>query len=568
MVDSLTAAGFTAPFPIQTLAIPIALQGSDLIGQARTGTGKTLAFGIPLLQRLNLTDPDPEAPVHVRPRALVLCPTRELALQVTGDLAIAGAGSQARVLTVYGGVGYDTQLDTLTAGVDVVVGTPGRIIDLMDRKALQLDQISELVLDEADEMLDLGFLPDVERIIAQTPADGRQTMLFSATMPSAILALARSHLQQPINIRAEAHDSPMTVPQTTQFVYQAHDLDKPTIVGKLLQSPSATRVMVFCRTKRGVQRLTDDLTDRGFSATCIHGDLSQVIRERALKRFRAGQAQVIVATDVAARGIDVDSVTHVVNYDCPDDEKTYVHRIGRTGRAGNIGVAITLVDWSDLNRWKIINQTLGLPFDEPMEAYSTTPQLLADLDIPETATGRLKPSSATMGSSSRRSETRDHRRGDRSDARHDRSPGRGRRSDRAGDDHEAGGHSDSGRRRRTRRDRPDRSDHQAGSDQVVVDRSVSGRSSSSSDSNNLTFAATSEPVTTSVATQPSDRPARQRTRRRRSADPSTDQPTTTAAVTPPAQPTADRQQSNPVNESDRPTRRRRRRRTSEVPPAE
>ena len=239
-------------------------------------------------------------------------------------------------------------------------------------------------------MLDLGFLPDVERLIARTPST-RQTMLFSATMPSAIAALARTHLSHPVNIRAEAHDAQATVPDTTQFIYQTHNLDKPEIVAKLLQVPDADRIMVFCKTKRGVQRLADDLIDRGFEATCIHGDLTQVSREKALKRFRDGKAQVIVATDVAARGIDVANVTHVVNYECPDDEKMYVHRIGRTGRAGNTGIAVTLVDWADVTRWKVINRVLDLPFSEIAESYSTSSEIMADLGIPAGTKGRIVP---------------------------------------------------------------------------------------------------------------------------------------------------------------------------------
>jgi superfamily II DNA/RNA helicase len=363
-----------------------------MIGQARTGTGKTLAFGISLLQRIAVVgEPEyDELEAPGKPQALIMCPTRELALQVTRDIAIASTKRKARVMTVYGGVGYDPQLDALTAGIDVVVGTPGRLKDLADRRALDLSHVKVLVLDEADEMLDLGFLPDVERLIARTPST-RQTMLFSATMPSAIAALARMHLSHPVNIRAEAHDAQATVPDTTQFVYQAHGLDKPEIIAKLLQVPDADRIMVFCKTKRGVQRLTDDLIDRGFDATCIHGDLTQVSREKALKRFRDGKAQVIVATDVAARGIDVANVTHVVNFECPDDEKTYVHRIGRTGRAGNTGVAVTLVDWADVTRWKVINRVLDLPFSEITETYSTSPELMADLGIPEGTKGRIVP---------------------------------------------------------------------------------------------------------------------------------------------------------------------------------
>ncbi|MDO5683575.1 MAG: DEAD/DEAH box helicase, partial [Propionibacteriaceae bacterium] len=270
-----------------------------------------------------------------------------------------------------------------------VVGTPGRLLDLMDRGALDLRHLKVLVLDEADEMLDLGFLPDVERLIANSPAS-RQTLLFSATMPSAIASLARTHLTQPVNIRAEHHDESSTVPLTTQHVYQAHDLDKPEIVGRVLQATDVEKVMIFCRTKRAAQRIADDLVDRGFPAAAIHGDLRQEARERALKRFREGKVQVLVATDVAARGIDVSGVSHVINYECPDDDKTYVHRIGRTGRAGASGVAITLVDWQDLTRWKVINKTLGLDFDDPVETYSTSAHLFAELSIPEGTKGRLK----------------------------------------------------------------------------------------------------------------------------------------------------------------------------------
>ncbi len=321
-----------------------------------------------------------------------MCPTRELALQVSRDLETIGSAMGAKVLTVYGGVSYEPQLDALARGVDIVVGTPGRLLDLKNRGTLKLTKVSILVLDEADEMLDLGFLPDVEKLVAAVPLD-RQTLLFSATMPAEILALARTHLNQPVNIRAEATDESTTVPETTQFVYQAHDLDKPTIVGKLLQTPEAAKVMIFCTTKREVERLSDDLKSRGFKVTSLHGDLSQAVREKSLEKFRSGKAQAIICTDVAARGIDIDLVTHVINYSCPDDETTYVHRIGRTGRAGRTGIAITFVDWKDIPRWNMINKALDLAFADPPESYSTSPALLADLGIPEDATGRLIPES-------------------------------------------------------------------------------------------------------------------------------------------------------------------------------
>ncbi|MGH3414737.1 MAG: DEAD/DEAH box helicase [Marmoricola sp.] len=380
------------PFPIQEMTLSVALMGTDLIGQARTGTGKTLAFGIPVLQRsVAPHDPDyAELAAPNKPQALVVTPTRELAVQVSGDLTLAGADRGIRVLTVYGGVPYETQLEPLADGVDVVVGTPGRLIDLMNRRALDISHVKSLVLDEADEMLDLGFLPDVERLISGTP-ETRQTMLFSATMPAAIVSLARTHMRHPMNIRAESSYETETVPTTAQFVYQAHDLDKPEILGRLLQAEDAGLVLVFTRTKRQAQRVADDLVERGFKSSALHGDMAQAAREKALTRFREGKLQVLVATDVAARGIDVHDVTHVVNYTCPEDEKTYIHRIGRTGRAGASGIAITLVDWADLHRWKMINTALDLPFGEPPETYSSSELFLHDQGIPPGTKGRLVP---------------------------------------------------------------------------------------------------------------------------------------------------------------------------------
>ncbi|MFT4299594.1 MAG: DEAD/DEAH box helicase [Aeromicrobium sp.] len=393
IAEALAADGITSPFPIQEMTLQVALAGTDLIGQARTGTGKTLAFSIPLIQ--NVLTPgdagyDELAAPPGKPQALVIAPTRELALQVASDIKLASKNRGTRNLTIYGGVPYEPQLEALEAGVDIVVGTPGRILDLANRGSLDLGYVQCLVLDEADEMLDLGFLPDVEAILAKTPGS-RQTMLFSATMPGAIVSLARKHMRHPMNIRAESAEANQTVPATSQFVFQAHDLDKPEIVARILQAEDAGQVIVFTRTKRQAQRLADDLAERGFSAAPLHGDMAQGSREKALQRFREGKVTTLVATDVAARGIDVAGISHVINYTCPEDDKTYVHRIGRTGRAGLSGVAVTFVDWADVQRWKLINKTLDLPFDEPQETYSNSEHLYHDLGIPEGTKGRLTP---------------------------------------------------------------------------------------------------------------------------------------------------------------------------------
>ncbi|MFY0408113.1 DEAD/DEAH box helicase [Solicola sp. PLA-1-18] len=392
IADALAAKGITSPFPIQEMTLSVALMGTDLIGQARTGTGKTLAFGIPVVQRTVAPHDADYADLAApgKPQALVIAPTRELALQVHGDIVTASANRGTTTINIYGGVPYEPQLDALAKGVDIVVGTPGRLLDLANRGALDLSHVKSLVLDEADEMLDLGFLPDVERLLAKTP-ETRQTMLFSATMPSAIVTLARKHMRHPMNIRAESGEDNQMVPTTAQFVYQAHDLDKPEVVARILQSEDRGRVIIFTRTKRSAQRVADDLQERGFPASPLHGDMAQVAREKAMTRFREGKVLILVATDVAARGIDVQDITHVINYTCPEDDKTYVHRIGRTGRAGATGIAITFVDWADVVRWKTINASLGLPFDEPQETYSTSDHLYHDLGISRDVTGRLVP---------------------------------------------------------------------------------------------------------------------------------------------------------------------------------
>ncbi len=383
IAQALLEDGIEFAFPIQEQCIPLALEGKDLIGQAKTGTGKTLGFGIPLLQRMNL-----EAG-RDRPQALVVCPTRELALQVATDLERAGRLRGVRVLAVYGGRALEPQIDALRSGIDVVVGTPGRIIDLMNRGDLDLSAIGVLVLDEADEMLDMGFLPDVERIVASLPAT-RQTMLFSATMPGQIIALARRYMSQPTHIRAsDPGDESATVDAIEQHVWRAHPMDKVELVARILQAEGRQLAMIFTRTKRKAQKICDELTERGFAVGSVHGDLGQGAREQALRAFRNGKVDVLVATDVAARGIDVENVTHVINYECPDDEKTYLHRIGRTGRAGASGVAITLVDWEDIARWQMIDRILGLPFKDPIETYSSSDHVYTGLGIPPGTTGTL-----------------------------------------------------------------------------------------------------------------------------------------------------------------------------------
>ena len=391
IVSALADAGITHPFPIQAMTLPVALSGHDIIGQAKTGTGKTLGFGVPLLHRVVAPGEDgyDRLPAPGKPQALVVVPTRELAVQVAGDLQMASSRRSVRVLQVYGGRAYEPQIDALNAGVDVVVGTPGRMVDLLKQRHLDLSHAAEVVLDEADEMLDLGFLPDVETLLSATPAS-RHTMLFSATMPGAVVAMARRYMTQPTHIRAaDPDDEGQTVKNITQVVYRAHSLDKMELLARILQARGRGLTIVFARTKRTAAKVADDLVERGFAAGAIHGDLGQGAREQALRAFRHGKVDVLVATDVAARGIDVEDVTHVINYQCPEDEKTYLHRTGRTGRAGAKGTAVTFVDWDDVPRWSLIDKALGLGIPEPVETYSSSAHIHGDLDIPEGVTGRL-----------------------------------------------------------------------------------------------------------------------------------------------------------------------------------
>ncbi|GAA1389395.1 DEAD/DEAH box helicase [Pseudonocardia kongjuensis] len=402
IVSALAENDIVRTFAIQELTLPLALAGEDVIGQARTGTGKTLGFGVPLLQRI--TPPGERAAATAEgeaadrtkdvPQALVVVPTRELCVQVARDIAAAGKNLGVRVVAIYGGRAYEPQLEALRKGVDVIVGTPGRLLDLAEQRHLVLGRVKALVLDEADEMLDLGFLPDVERILRMLPEE-RHTMLFSATMPGPIVQLSRAFLTRPTHIRAEEADQGSIHERTKQLVYRAHAMDKVELVTRVLQARERGLTMIFTRTKRTAQRVADDLAERGFAAAAVHGDLGQGAREQALRAFRSEKVDVLVATDVAARGIDVTGVTHVINYQCPEDSKTYVHRIGRTGRAGREGVAVTLVDWDEMPRWKMISDDLSLGIDEPVETYSTSDHLFTDLDIPTSATGRLPLSART-----------------------------------------------------------------------------------------------------------------------------------------------------------------------------
>lgn len=392
IVDSLRDLGITQPFPIQAMTLPVALEGRDIIGQAKTGTGKTLGFGLPILNRVIAPGEDgwnKLGPAQGKPQAVVIVPTRELALQVAGDLEAASRRRNLRIVKVFGGRAYEPQVAALKAGVEVVVGTPGRMIDLSNHKILDLSRAQIAVLDEADEMLDLGFLPDVEKLLSKTPG-GRQTMLFSATMPGAVVALARRYMRQPTHIRAaDPRDSSKTVATVKQVVYRAHAMNKIDLLTRILQARGRGLTIIFARTKRTVANVAEQLQERGFAVAALHGDLGQGAREQALRAFRNGKVDVLVATDVAARGIDVEDVTHVINYQCPEDEKIYLHRVGRTARAGGSGTAITLVDWDDTPRWSLINKALGFGNADPVETYHTSAHLFTDLDIPPEVTGRL-----------------------------------------------------------------------------------------------------------------------------------------------------------------------------------
>lgn len=332
LVQVVTELGYEQPTPIQTEAIPMLLAGRDVLGQAQTGTGKTAAFALPMLALLNNQQ-------HA-PQGLVLTPTRELAIQVAEAIYRYGRAYNVRVLPIYGGTAYSRQIKRLNDGVHVVVGTPGRVIDLIQKGALKLNQVRAVVLDEADEMLKMGFLDDVETILRETPAE-RQTALFSATLSEPIRRLAERYMHNPHTITI-AHKT-MTVAQTEQRYYLVEESSKLAALSRLLEVEDVTSALIFARTKVGASKLADTLMARGYPVEALHGDMSQEARETVLRRFRSGRVHILVATDVMARGLDIESVSHVINFDMPYDAEDYVHRIGRTGRAGREGVAITLV---------------------------------------------------------------------------------------------------------------------------------------------------------------------------------------------------------------------------------
>ncbi|MDH3202784.1 MAG: DEAD/DEAH box helicase [Myxococcales bacterium] len=341
---ALRDVGYEQPTPIQSQAIPHLLRGMDLLGIAQTGTGKTAAFVLPLLQRL---DGESSPPRPGRPRALVLAPTRELALQIHEELATLGRHTSLRHAFIIGGVGQNPQVRALARGLDVLVATPGRLLDLAAQRHVDLSEVSVLVLDEADRLLDMGFVRDVKRIVAQTP-ETRQSLLFSATMPQEVATLAREILDDPVRI--DVSPKQMTVKEIDQRVVMVGNGDKQRMLEHLLQEDEVSRAIVFTRTKHGANKVARKLEGAGIGAEAIHGNKSQNARQRALQNFKNGDARVLVATDIAARGIDIDAVSHVFNYELPHEPESYVHRIGRTGRAGAAGAAWSLVDPSERSR--------------------------------------------------------------------------------------------------------------------------------------------------------------------------------------------------------------------------
>ncbi len=381
--DVLDRAGFCTPTDIQQQAIPAILDGQDVLGLAQTGTGKTAAFGLPLLQLL-AEQATPAQSKH--PHAVVLAPTRELAAQIHSELSQFAAATSLRLACIFGGVGAQPQINALRKGVDVLIATPGRLLDLLSSEALRLGHVRYIVLDEADRLLDLGFAPDVRRIIARIP-HRRHALMFSATMPSAVERLAREFLQQPRRI--EVTPQTVAVTKIDQAVARVATADKQKALASLLHRAECTKAIVFTRTKHGADRVVKRLGRVGIEAAAIHGNKSQNARTRALAGFADGGVWVLVATDIAARGIDIDRISHVINFDIPPDPETYVHRIGRTGRAGADGTAWSLLDPTEEKYWRGIQRLLGFA---PTEMTLTLPAEDASVRGPSPTT---TPASAT-----------------------------------------------------------------------------------------------------------------------------------------------------------------------------
>ncbi len=381
LTEALSERSIVSPFPVQALTIPDALAGRDVCGKAKTGSGKTLAFGLPLLMRSKAAAPR-------RPAALVLVPTRELAVQV-GEVLEPLAASVGRTLTtVYGGTDLDRQARRIAKGVDIVVATPGRLIDLVDRKVVGLGSVTMLVVDEADRMADMGFLPQVEWLLRHMPRE-RQTLLFSATLDSAVDQVVRRHLRDPVMHEVQARQ--VTVEEMEHVFLKVHQLDKAKVCAAIVRGSQKT--LCFVRTKRGADRLVEDLRGEGVRAAAIHGDLRQQMRERSLEQFTGGKLQVLVATDVAARGLDIEGVDVVIHYDPAEDHKAYLHRSGRTARAGEGGVAVTLVLWDQELAIERMQKRIGLRL--PLVEVFSNDKRLADLAVFNLPAGEVASAGAS-----------------------------------------------------------------------------------------------------------------------------------------------------------------------------
>ena len=379
LLRALAQSGFTEPTPIQVKAIPPLLEGRDIVGVAQTGSGKTAAFALPMLQHLTAR-PAPQRPFTAR--ALILAPTRELALQIEESINKLGSGMQRRrVVAILGGMSRSGQVRRMQSGADIVVGTPGRICDLMATRELRLDQVRHFVLDEGDRMLDLGFIKDIRRIVAALPAE-RQSSLFSATMPTEVRRLAEGMLRDPV--RVEIAGTTTTVPRIEQHVHIVGSSAKRALLGTLLADPALSRVIVFTRTKHTANKVAEHLEAGGVNVDALHGNKSQPARNKALDRFRSGRARVLVATDIAARGIDVTGISHVINFDLPAQAEDYVHRIGRTARAGAAGIAISFCDPSERGALRAIERMTGAPMAIASGGFASGPREAND-DAPRQA---------------------------------------------------------------------------------------------------------------------------------------------------------------------------------------